>query len=257
MTDDWNANDPDATRVHYDLAAWTFDQQAELASELADASVPHAWEGTELIVPEDYEGQTDAIIAQVEERLNILELPMPGHHRGPRALDPEEPNTEYDLAEWPPADRRAITDALVDGDIAHRWEGPDDTVLVIGRSDEDVVDRLLDAVEEGEITASQLDDSAVEEGDDDEPLEALTTFFLAGERLHRNPTHPDGLAELIAAIEMSDPARPPFGVERRLWERACALAGEISDALIAGESPDTELAQEAAAELHDLLRPYV
>lgn len=257
MTDDWNANDPDATRVHYDLAAWTFDQQAELAANLAEASVPHAWEGTELIVPEEYEEQTDAIIARVEERLNILELPMPGRHGGPRQPDADEPITEYDLAEWPPADRTAITDALIDGDIAHRWEGPDDTVLIVGRSDEDVVDRLLDAVEEGEITASQLDDANIEEGDEDEPLEALTTFFLACERLHRNPTHPDGLAQLIAAIEMSDPARPPFGVERRLWERACALAGEISDALIGGESPDTELAQEAAAELHALLRPYV
>ena len=29
---DWNPNDPDATRVYYDLSAWTFDQQAELAA---------------------------------------------------------------------------------------------------------------------------------------------------------------------------------------------------------------------------------
>ena len=36
MTDDWNPNDPDATRVHYDLAMWSFDQQAELASDLAE-----------------------------------------------------------------------------------------------------------------------------------------------------------------------------------------------------------------------------
>ena len=34
---DWNPDDPDAVRVHYDLSAWTFDQQAELAAAMADA----------------------------------------------------------------------------------------------------------------------------------------------------------------------------------------------------------------------------
>jgi hypothetical protein len=52
VTDDWNANDPDATRVHYDLASWSFEQMAELAAALADAEIPHAWDGNELIVPE-------------------------------------------------------------------------------------------------------------------------------------------------------------------------------------------------------------
>ena len=52
---DWNPNDPDATRVYYDLAAWSFDQQAELASTMADAGIPHAWDNTELMVPEEFE----------------------------------------------------------------------------------------------------------------------------------------------------------------------------------------------------------
>ena len=52
VTDDWNPNDPDATRVHYDLSDWSFEQMAELAAALADAVVPHAWDGNELIVPE-------------------------------------------------------------------------------------------------------------------------------------------------------------------------------------------------------------
>ena len=51
VTDDWNPNDPDATRVVYDLSAWSFDQQAELASELAEAEVPHTWDGSDLMVP--------------------------------------------------------------------------------------------------------------------------------------------------------------------------------------------------------------
>ena len=71
MTDDWNANDPDATRVHYDLSSWSFEQMAELAAALADAEIPHAWDGNELIVPESAEEATDAIVAEVELRLGM------------------------------------------------------------------------------------------------------------------------------------------------------------------------------------------
>ena len=71
MTDDWNPNDPDATRVHYDLSNWSFEQMAELAAALADAEIRHAWDGNELIVPEDAEQDTDDIVAQVEMRLGI------------------------------------------------------------------------------------------------------------------------------------------------------------------------------------------
>ena len=73
MSDDWNPNDPDATRVHYDLSGWTFDQQAELASDLAEAEIPHAWDGAELLVPEEFEVATDTAVALVEERLGIDE----------------------------------------------------------------------------------------------------------------------------------------------------------------------------------------
>ena len=41
MSEDWNPDDPDATRVLYDLGRWSFDQQAELAAELAEAEVPY------------------------------------------------------------------------------------------------------------------------------------------------------------------------------------------------------------------------
>ena len=73
MTDDWNPNDPDATRVHYDLANWSFEQMAELAAALADAEIRHAWDGNELIVPESAEEATDDIVAQVELRLGMAD----------------------------------------------------------------------------------------------------------------------------------------------------------------------------------------
>lgn len=260
MTDEWNPLDPDATRVHYDLSGWTFDQQAELASELAEGSIPHAWDSTDLIVPELFETATDDAIAAVELRLNIADAPPSGHEPIMLELADGETSTEYDLSEWPAPDRLAISEALTNGSVAFRWEGESADTLVIKSSDESLVDDLLDAVERGELTASQLSasgDMGQDDDDDQLPFETLTRFFLAGERLQRNSANPDGLAELIAAIEVANPARPPYGVERRLWERACQLAGEISDALIGDQQPDDDVAQQAASELYDLLRPFV
>jgi hypothetical protein len=137
--------------------------------------------------------------------------------------------------------------------VPHRWEND---VLVVASADEDVVDDLLDAVERGEITASDVIADDVEHGDD-APMAALTALFLAGERLQRNPGNPDGLEELIGALEIARPERPPFGVERMIWERACALAVEVNEELTGRDEPDPDAAQDAAGELYDLLRPYV
>jgi hypothetical protein len=260
VTDDWNPNDPDATRVHYDLAMWSFDQQAELASELADAEIPHSWDGTELVVPEASEAAADAVISTVETRLGITydedgSAIQSGGDDSPLPvavpLEDDEPTTEYDLADWPEADREALTRALTRQGHPFRWE---DEVLLVHTDDEPLVESLLDLVEAGESVELEID-----EGSDDDPLpfETLTTFFLAGERLKRHPLDADGLEELLAALDVAEPTRPPFGVEPRLWFRTCELADQLAAALVDDDVPDEETAQFVAEQLHDLLRPYI
>src|SRR4029079_5378235 len=83
------------------------------------------------------------------------------------------------------------------------------------------------------------------------PFETLTTFFLAGDRLQRNPLDADGLEELLSATQVADPARPPAGVALRLWQRMCELADELAAALVDGDEPDVEETQAIATELHD------
>lgn len=256
---DWNPNDPDATRVYYDLSAWTFDQQAELAAAMADAEIPHAWDDTELMVPEDSEQAADLVIADVEARLGIETsegvddaglTADGGEGPQPIALADGVPTTEYDLDEWPAADRQALTHALTGAGIPFGWEG--NTVLV-GTADEAIVDELLDDIEQGEF----VDVDAVS-GEDQQPSsEVLTTFFLAGERLKRDPLDADGLEQLLAATDVADPDQPPFGVQPRLWQRTCELADELADALVEGDEPDHDAAMAAAQALHDLLRPHV
>jgi hypothetical protein len=251
VTDEWNANDPDATRVHYDLANWTFEQMAELAAALADAEVPHAWDGNELIVPESAEEQTDDIVAQVEVRLG---MPADGDADvAPReavALADDAPSTEYDLAEWEPGERELVTSHLITRGLPFRWE---EDVLLVGTDDEELVDAILDDVENDEGV-----DLAEDDGDVDQlPFETLTTFFLAGDRLQRNPLDADGLEQLLSATDVADPDHPPYGVDKRLWLRMCELADDLAAALVDGDEPDVVETQAVAAELHDLLRPYV
>jgi hypothetical protein len=251
VTDDWNPNDPDSTQVHYDLSSWSFEQMAELAAALADAEIPHAWDGNELIVPESAEEVTDDVVAQVEMRLGMTTETEDVAPREPIVLGDDAPSTEYDLAEWEQSERELVTSHLVTRGLAFRWE---EDVLLVGTVDEELVDAILDDVENDEGV-----DLPDDNGDDADrlPFETLTTFFLAGDRLQRNPLDADGLEQLLSAIDVADPARPPYGVDRRLWQRSCELADELAAALVDGDEPDAVETQAVAAELHDLLRPYV
>jgi hypothetical protein len=130
-------------------------------------------------------------------------------------------------------------------------------VLLVRTTDEALIESLLDQVEAGDDVELDADEADVHADDDRLPFETLTTFFLAGERLKRNPLDADGLEDLLAAVEVAEPERPPFGVEPHLWERTCALADELAGALVDDDVPDEQAAQEIAEALHDLLRPYI
>jgi hypothetical protein len=269
---EWNPADPDTTSVYYDLSTWSIDHRGELAAEMADADIPHAWDETELMVPEDYEQAADLLIEVVETRLGIQsasdedtadalasgDTADGGAGPAPIALAKDAATTEYGLEEWPESDLAVLTHALTGAGIPFRWE---ERQLLVGTEDEEVVDALLDEIETGEyVDLDSAADASDGVGDEDAgqlPFETLTTFFLAGERLHRNPLDADGLEQLLAATEVADPASPPYGVQPRLWEQTCTLAERLADALAGDDGPDEDAAQTAAGELHDLLRPYV
>jgi hypothetical protein len=142
---------------------------------------------------------------------------------------------------------------LIARGLPFRWE---EDVLLVGTEDEELVDAILDEVENDEGVELPDDDEDTEDADQ-LPFETLTTFFLAGDRLHKNPLDADGLEQLLAAIDVADPERPPYGVDKRLWVRTCELADDLAAALVDGEEPDAEETQAVAGELRDLLRPYV
>jgi hypothetical protein len=101
---DFDPADPDTVVVQYDLAGWTPVQLGELGSKMADAAVPHQWEGTELLIPEAAEGFMDDLFDRLESEI------------GPFAvfLDPQEPSTEFRLEDWSTADLHLVRSALIE-----------------------------------------------------------------------------------------------------------------------------------------------
>ena len=208
VTDDWNLADPDLARVVYDLSGWSFDHQAELAAQLAEAGVPHEWEGTDLVVPEAFEASADSVIASVEQQFGI-ETGATGdvEEVGQSMVDapvhlPLEPGrlvTEYDMSDWEVPEREAVTRVLLRQERPFAWEGE---VLIVHADDEDVVDSVLDMVE------AAIPDGVFPDGDSDDearlPFETLTTFFLMGDRLRRDPLDADGLEQLLDALDVAD-----------------------------------------------------
>jgi hypothetical protein len=244
---DFDPDDPTVVKVHYDLAAWSFDHRAELAEALADAGLPHAWEGDELVVPEIVESQTDALFERLEEQLGPF----------PIILERDAPSTEFGLDEWSDADRALLTQSLIESEIPHRWER---ATVVVAQDAEDVVDDLLDAIEEGELLGA--DESAT-----GPPDGALSTIYLAADKLARDPLDARARTVLLDIRPHLDADQPPYAFAPRTWSKAVTGVGEITDlvtAEAAGTVPAADGDEEhpsdvapAAEALRSLLRPYV
>ncbi len=238
---DFDPSDPDVVKVHYDVSGWSFDQRAELSEALAEAELPHAWDGEEIVVPELVEADVDALFDELEKVLGPFAI----------ALDAEAESTEFGLDEWSDADRAVLTEALVASEVPHRWDG---TTVVVAADAEHAVDDLLDAIEAGELLGDGGDGSAaVPEG-------ALSTMFLAADRLAKDPLDAGARVELLELGVLLDPKTPPYGMAHRPWAGAVggvdAIVQLIQQDASAGAASESDIIG-AAQELRALLRPYV
>jgi hypothetical protein len=241
---DFDPNDPDVVKVHYDVSAWNFDQRAELAEALADAELPHVWDGDELVVPEVVETQVDGLFDELDKVLGPF----------PIALDDDADSTEFGLDEWSDADRSVLTEALVASEVPHRWEG---TTVLVAADAEHAVDDLLDAIEAGELLSDGGDGAAAP------PEGALSTMFLAADRLAKDPMDAGARTDLLELAPHLDAKTPPYGMAHRPWAGAVGgvdtVVGLIDMDAAAGSPGDSAESDiiGAAQELRSLLRPYV
>ena len=95
--------------------------------------------------------------------------------------------TEYDMTAWPTQRRMELVGRLVELGVPHHWEGD---LLLVPTNLEGTVDVLLDDMEGGSLAHSDVDDENEDVDDDDpgalDPAEALSSLFLAGERMRRH-----------------------------------------------------------------------
>jgi hypothetical protein len=242
LLDDWDPNDPDAVKVHYDLAAWSLDDRAALAETFAERGLPHAWDGDELVVPEAVEAIADAVFDELD-----AEGVGSGAGSAPLVLAEDAPATEYGLDEWPAGDRETLTAALVDAEIPFRWEG---TTVVVAADAESEVDELLDAIERGELVLVDEDGS-----DADVPEGVMGRLFSAGDRLAEDPDDTTGRIEVLELDDAITAERPPFGVGAGVWERVVAANAIVAELLRADEADGADII-DAARQLRTLTKPF-
>lgn len=255
---DWNPLDPDAESVHYDLAEWNLDQRAAVAEVFAEAEIPHAWVGNEVVVPTELEEVADQLLDRLEREFDI-EGGGTSSGVSSAALDDaaDDEITEYELDEWNDGERSRLSELLASSGIPFRWEG---ALLVTLTNFEDTVDELLDAVEAGDVTIIDATGSGrgtVSAGDSSVSGETLTQMFLAAERLQRDPLDADGLAMLVRVIDDIEDGGAPFGVPLPAWRQAVELSDQLADALAGSNFPDEIGAMEIAKRLFVTLRPHV
>ena len=232
---EWNPNDPDTVKVHYDVSAWSIDQRAELGEALAEADLAHVWEGEEVVVPEELEADVDALFGRLEALLGPF----------PVALDPEDPGVEYGLDEWPPVDRQTLAQALIESEIPHRWDG---STLVVATDAEASVDELLDGIEQGTLVVAGVDGGA--------PDGALDSLFASSDRLARDPDDRGGRQDLSDLVPRLAPPAPPYGMAVATWARIIDAAQALIDLTDDEASTSSDIIG-AAQELRSMVRQYV
>jgi hypothetical protein len=234
---DWNPNDPDAVKVHYDVSAWSIDQRAELAEALAEEDLAHVWDGDELVVPEELEAEVDELFARLEALLGPFAVP----------LDAADPGVEFGLDEWPPVDRATLTQALIEAEIPHRWDA---TTVTVATDAEQAVDELLDGIEQGTLVLAGADDAAVA------PEDAFSTLYSAADRLAKDADDQHGREQLLDMAAQLDRSRPAYGVSVGAWARCIDSMEELVALLDEPTSTSSDIIG-AAQDLRSRVRQYV
>jgi hypothetical protein len=232
---------PEEEQLVYDLAGWPIAVHAEVAEALAEAGLPHSWQGTDLVVHERHEDAADALLAAIERRRGLAAT-------GASSAPPAEAGSEmeYDLSDWNAQARAILTGRLIEADIPFRWEGG---LVVVAAQDERLVDDVIDSVE------VSLEAEGPEAGSEEEGESPMAQLFVASDDLATHPNDRDAILRLNDLFERAETWPVPFGLSAASWDQ---LLDQVSDLLdLALESDDTDDVRDEAIELRNTLRPLV
>jgi len=176
--------------------------------------------------------------------------------------------TVYEL-ETTPTERAAVVEALLNENISHRWDNPED--LVVAQANEPAVDSIIDDVLGGEleevpasvlpfgvggleaahlvgdvpgtegVDLSDLDGDGVnddEEGDDDGYNVMSNLFMTTGRLLKR--WEDDDVSTFLDQSGTLLVTKPPFGVDEEVWADIQSLTRNTATSLQDDKEADVE-----------------
>jgi len=229
--------DPEG-HVAYELHTWAGESRVMLDALLTGEGIPHAWEGTDLVVPAFLEARVDELVDQVD----ATTLPT---------LDPEADKVVYELLDWEDALIERLAAALEELEVPFEFDVEGN--LVVLADDEARVEDLLESIEFPDALTPDLDADA--EGGE-EVSELLSELFLAADRLANHARNPEGVLGLVEAAGALEGTAVPFGFAPATWKDLVGQAVRLKEALETDSQTDDEL-EAHAAELRDALRRYV
>lgn len=193
------------TAVEYDCSPWAGETRRILRSVLSDRDIPHAWEGTVVVVPAEFEDDMDVLIDEVASTAR----PSLGTARATVA---------YEVSAWSAATQNTLIEGLIDRTVPHQWDADGD--LVVHEEDAEVLEELIGAL--GDPDGGQ-------EIDGIELHDRLGRLFVAADRLAADPSDPRGTRDIATAYRTIETAAVPFGVEAERWLELHRIAAALLD----------------------------
>ncbi|MGI9576797.1 MAG: hypothetical protein ACR2OH_01200 [Microthrixaceae bacterium] len=208
--------------IEYDCSPWAGETRRILRSVLTEAEVPHAWEGTVLVVPADFEDQVDAMVDDVEATARA-------------ALGSAREKVGYDVSPWSAASINQLVNRLVEETIPHEWDAEGD--LLVHEEDAELIEGLIEELGEPD---------GADDIDGLELHDRLGKLFVAADRLSGNPHDSAGLRDIEGAYEQVESAPLPYGIGPQTWLGLHQAARRLIAAIDGEELDETDLSPKGA-----------
>lgn len=200
--------------LEYDCSPWAQETRQILRSLVAESGIPHAWEGTVLVVPGAFEERADELVEAAMATARS-------------ALGTAREKVAYEVSLWSAASQNRLVDSLVEQRVPHEWDAEGDLVV---------------HAEDAEELEALIDDLGEPDGSDDldglELHERLGELFMATDRLCRDPHDTKAARAVGKTLEELGRASLPFGVEPELWLRLHRQGESLLGSLEGDEVPE-------------------
>lgn len=193
--------------IEYDCTPWAQQTRQVLRSLLTDNEIPHAWEGTVLVVPAAFEEQVDELVDGARSTARS-------------SLGRARSTVTYEVSPWSASSQNALVDDLVGARIPHEWDSEGD--LMVHEEDAELVEEFIEALGEPD-GGDELDGIALND--------RLSELFVMADRLCRDGGDRKGRKGLRRVYGELENATVPFGVEPVMWLDLHRAIAELLEAI--------------------------